>query len=254
MYRSFTAEEYKNDFGLAPDYKVDAVLCYGTVYDEKILRILCERLGDLGDNITPKNFSDPSLKFVHEININNKTIWFITGYGSAYMSACLHLACLFGSQKNILIGSCGGLKPGIKSGDFIIPTDSFSQDTTATMYNRDTLNHVADETLSNSVEQRLDHDIQIWRGPTTTCQASLAQTENDVNKWSNDGYLGVEMEVASVFAVSRHFSVPAAAIIYVADNLIENQTHLSESYKEQADMRKDRQHHQIKVALEELIS
>lgn len=255
MYRSFTAEEYKNDFGLSPDYKVDGVLCYGTVFDERILKVLNECLADLGIDAKPTGFNDPSLKFVHELAIGDKTFWFVTGYGGAYMSACLHLACLFGSQKNILVGSCGGLKPGVKSGDFIIPMCSYGQESTVLMYNRESNLQYSKKTLSDSLKSRLaNSEVSVWEGATMTCQASLAQSADDIQQWSGDGYFGVEMEASTVFAVSNHFSVPSSAIFYVADNLIENQTHLSDSYKDQADMRKQRQHYQVKAALQELIS
>lgn len=253
MYRSFTAEEYKKDFELPPDYKVDGVLCYGTIFDEKILGVLSDCLVDLKISVNPTNFSDPSLKFVHELIINNKTIWFITGYGGAYMSACLHLACLFGSQKNILAGSCGGLKPGLKAGDFIIPTASYGRESTVNMYSREGDMQQPDRLLSDSMKtQFIKDDFKIWEGPIMTCQSSLAQTVEDVHQWSKEGYYGVEMESSTVFAVSSHFSVPSTAVIYIADNLIENQTHLSDSYREQAEMRKARQSYQIKVALQEL--
>ena len=255
MYRDFTAEEYKKDFELAPDYRVDGVLCYGTIFEERILKVLEECLVNMGVDAKPKSFTDTSLRFVRELTINGKTIWFITGYGGAYISACLHLACLFGSQKNILVGSCGGLKHGIHSGDFIIPTSSYGQESTVMMYDRENPIQYCDKNLSDSLKARLLKDNNnVWEGPTVTCQASLGQTAEDVRQWSEAGYFGVEMEASTVFAVSKHFSVPAAASIYVADNLIENQTHLSKSYASQAEMRQKRQHSQIKAALEELIS
>ena len=171
------------------------------------------------------------------------------------MSACLHLACLFGSQKNILVGSCGGLKQGIKSGDFIIPMSSYGQESTVLVYNRESNLQYSNKALSDSLKKHLTGSgVDVWDGPTMTCQASLAQSTDDIQQWTKDNYIGVEMEASTVFAVSNHFSVPSSAIFYVADNLIENQTHLSDSYKDQADMRKQRQHYQVKAALQELIS
>lgn len=63
-----------------------------------------------------------------------------------------------------------------------------------------------------------------------TCQGSLGQTEEDVQQWSKEGYFGVDMETSTFFAVSNYFSVPSAATVYVADNLIEGQTPLSDDF------------------------
>ena len=41
--------------------------------------------------------------------------------------------------------------------------------------------------------------------------------------WSEEGYVGVEMETAIVFAISNHFKIPSSAIFYVSDNLIRGQ-------------------------------
>jgi purine-nucleoside phosphorylase len=38
------------------------------------------------------------------------------------------------------------------------------------------------------------------------------------------------MEAAAFFAVSNHFNVPSAAVLRIADNLIENETVHSESF------------------------
>ena len=155
--------------------------------------------------------------------------------------------------KNILVGSCSGLKPGLEAGDFIIPIASCGRESTVKIYSRESDVQQPNKVLSDSIKaQFLKDNFKIWEGPIVTCQASLAQTVEDVYQWSEEGYYGVEMESSTVFAVPSHFSVPSAAVIYVADNLIENQTHLSDSYREQAEMRRARQSYQIKVALREL--
>lgn len=254
MYKSFTAEHHKQHFDLPIDYKVDGVLCYGTLYEEKIVSVLVECLAEMGIKSKPLMLANPFLRFAREINIGDKKLWFMIGYGGAWISEYLHCACLFGSKKNILVGSCGGLKPGISHGDFIIPRSSFGQESSVRIYNRDGPIQYSDEQLSYSLMSRLDGDNNtIWQGPMVTCQAMIGETAEDVQNWSKSGYFGVEMEASTVFAVSNHFQVPSAACVYVSDNLIENHTTLSESFAEESHMRQQRQHHQIRAALEELL-
>src|SRR5690606_14354141 len=112
-----------------------------------------------------------------ELRIGDKVIWFAIGYGGAWLSEYLHWACLFGSKKNLLLGSCGGLKPGIKQGDFIVPEYSFSEESSARIYNRESSLHYSDQEFSNRIAAKLSEDgSKVWAGPMVTCQAMIGET------------------------------------------------------------------------------
>jgi uridine phosphorylase len=81
----------------------------------------------------------------------------------------------------------------------------------------------------------------------------MAETLEDVENWSKEGFLGVEMEAATIFAVSKHFNVPAAALLVVGDNLIKGETVASESYKNNKEAKEEIRTEQYKVALSELL-
>lgn len=254
MYKSFTAEQYKKHLGFPEDYRVDGVLCYGTLYENKVHSALKICLTEM--NVVAKLISlpHPFLRFAKELNIDGKRIWFVIGYGGAWLSEYLSWASMFGSKKNLLVGSCGGLKRGMKQSDFIIPISSYGQESSVRIYNRESPTQYADKKLSESLASRLnDEQTKIWRGPTVTCQAMIGETQEDVQKWSQEGYYGVEMEASTVFAVSNHFGVPSAASMYVGDNLIEEHTVISEEYAGEADIREQNQKKQIRAALEELL-
>jgi purine-nucleoside phosphorylase len=254
MYRSFTAEQYRKHLQLSDSYKVDGVLCYGTLYEERTISVLETCLAEMGVKPEIKSLSHPFLRFARELQINDKKFWFMIGYGGAWLSEYLHWACLFGSKKNILVGSCGGLKTGMKPGDFIIPSSSYGQESSARMYNRDDPVQYADKDLSAALEAKIkDEHTKTWRGPTITCQAMIGETLEDVQKWSREGYYGVEMEASTVIAVSNHFGVPSAVSLYVGDNLIEQHSNMSEEYTNEADLREQNQRKQIKAALELLL-
>lgn len=255
MYRSFTAEQYRKHLGFPEDYTVDAMLCYGTLYEDRVLSQLDVVIKELGLDAEIKALDDPFLRFAKEIRVNGKTIWFAIGYGGAWLSEYLHWACIFGSKKNILLGSCGGLKPGMKTGEFIVPTFSYADESSARIYNRKSSKHASDVTLSDILAAKLGaDDTKVWRGPTVTCQAMIGETKEDVQEWSADGYFGVEMEASTVFAVSEHFGVPTSASLYVGDNLIEDHTNMSQEFLIEADIRKQNQLKQITIALTELLA
>jgi purine-nucleoside phosphorylase len=80
-----------------------------------------------------------------------------------------------------------------------------------------------------------------------------AERPEDIAQWTASGYLGVEMETAMVFALSHHFSIPAVSIIYVADNLIEDQTMYSSDFVADKERRKAIKQLQYDVAVRVLV-
>ena len=72
----------------------------------------------------------------------------------------------------------------------------------------------------------------------------------DVKKWSEDGYYGVEMETATVFAVSAHFKMPSASVLYNTDNLIKGQTVGDQTHTQQKMQREEVKKDVYKIALE----
>jgi uridine phosphorylase len=254
MYRSYTKEQYRTHLQLPDDHVVDGVVCYGTLYDEQLLELLEVCLKEMGYNQEPKKLTHRFLRFIREVEIDGKKIWFMNGYGGAMLSEYLHWACLFGSQKNVFVGSCGGLKRGMRTGDFLMPSASYGQESSVRTYNRESPTQYPDKELSASLRHRLGDEVKVWEGPVVTCQAMIGETSEDVQTWEKDGYYGVEMETSTVFAVSSHFNVPATAIMYVGDNLIEAHTNMSEDFANEEGLRKARRQQEFKAAIEEVVS
>lgn len=238
MYKKFTSLDYKKNFGMADDYKVDALLVYGT-FAKYPYKQFESSLKKAYSDVKEEAHEDEFFTNLRSYVADDKRYWMTISYGGALLSEYVHLACLFGSKKSIHIGSCGGLKKGEKNMDIIIPTWSYAEESSAKAYLPDANNkYEADEKLSELLKVKLETSNNVvLRGPTVTYQAMLAETWEDVVKWSEEGYYGVEMEAATVFAVSKHFKVPAAAVLMIADNLIEEETVMDKGYR---DNRKDR--------------
>lgn len=255
MYKSFTTEEWKKLLGLPEDYRVDGMLCYGTWDKDKQVTIFKNALEQLGEHYEYGELPNFLSKLL-EFNIEGKRYWFDVSYGGALLSEYLHLASIFGSKQNILLGTCGGLSPEISGLDIIIPSYSYGNESPTRMYNPKAVDnkHYSDEKLSTSLKGRISSEYKIWQGGTTTCQAMLAETWEDVQNWSKEGYIGVEMEAATVFAVSNYFSVPSAAVLIVGDNLIQGETIGSESFQANREKRELIVKEQYRVALAELLN
>lgn len=239
MYKSFTADELRKHCNLMPDYGVAGFLCYGAWDDEKHFGNIEDALKQMGIDYKINTLEYKFLQHIREFEIKGKKYWVAIEYGGATLSEYLHLACLFGSKKNIHIGSCGGLNPELNSLDLIVPKYSYGDESTTRIYARNVKDsrHFSTESVSQELIKNTPKNLKIDTGPIIGCQAMMGETWEDVNSWSKAGYSGVEMETAVFFAVSNHFKVPCGALVYISDNLIKGQTVHDDSHKNEKEKR-----------------
>jgi purine-nucleoside phosphorylase len=225
MYKAFTKTDFIMLFNLPDDYHVDGLLSYGAWDVEKHRTNIKSIMKEMNIDFSVGKLHG-FLDHIFEINIGSKRYWFTVMYGSALLSEMIHLACLFGSKKNIHIGSCGGLSPRIDNMDLILPTWTYGNESTTRTYEPKAIDfkYYPDSILSDKLRRNISRNYKVLEGPIITNQSMMGETWEDVKSWSDCGYYGVEMETATVFSVSKHFNVPSAALIYVSDNLIKGQT------------------------------
>ncbi len=254
MYKAYTAADYRQHLKLPADYKVDGFLIYGTFrkFPYQQLEESLKRQGCKYKLTKPED--DEYFEPVVAFEVNGKNCWFTIAYGGAMLSEYLHLACMFGSKKNILLGSCGGLKKGASSLDIIIPDWSYGDESSARSYQPDKGGrHSADPSASKRLATKLSK-YTVHTGSTVTHQAMTGETWEDVLNWSRQGYIGVEMEASTVFAVSNHFKVPSAAILRIGDNLIEQETVMDINYENLRDLHRQVSQDMVDAAVEELLN
>jgi purine-nucleoside phosphorylase len=231
MYKKLTAEDYRKHFKLPDSYKIEGFIVYGT-YKNHPFEQFEDSLKRSGYKYSKSKLEHDFFGSLMEFEIEGKKYWLAIAYGGALLSEYLHLACLFGSRQNILIGSCGGLKKGASSLELIVPDWSAANESSATAYQPETNGkYDADKVLSDKLSILLSEKYKVYRGATVTFQAMLAETWGDIQSWASQGFIAVEMEAATVFAVSGHFNVPSAAILMIGDNLIEEQTVVDVNYE-----------------------
>jgi purine-nucleoside phosphorylase len=233
MYKDLTKEEVCRFLKIPEEYQVDGLLVSGT--SSRVLEY-SHLLDALKKNGVPYECEQLEMGFFSDvkiIKIGEKRIWFDGVYGTAYLSELVHVASLLGSRTNLLLGSCGALLDGLNVGDTIIPCASYANESSTRMYQRDNETYVyeSDVRLRSDLKKHLSKRGAINEGKLMTVQAMMAETKEDINEWAKAGYVGVDMESATIFAVSNHFHVPSAALLYVADNLVKNELVTSPSYE-----------------------
>ncbi len=254
MYKTFTPADYRNHWKLPDDYAVEGFIIFGTFHPGPYNQ-LKEELASMNLDVKYGQVSDnPYFAPILEFTIKGKRYWFTVAYGGTMLSEWVHLACLFGSQNNVVIGSCGGLFPAADSPDVIVPTYAYADESATRMYEPiPDKKHKSDEALNLQLIKQLGQNHKVWHGPTVTCQAMMAETWEDIQQWSKDGYYGVEMEAATVFAVSNHFKRSSAALLVIGDNLVKEKTVLDVNYESGAVTRQQVRGDLLRAALSEII-
>jgi nucleoside phosphorylase len=215
MYKELKKDDLLKILSLPEDFHIDGFLAYGTLQVKEQIPIF--KKACLA--IDPKTkFIQPESRYLKLIQaeIAGKRIWYYVAVGGAVLSEYTHFASLFGSKKNILLGSCGGLDTDNDGDVLLVPTYSHGNESTTRFYQPDVLdhNHFSDKKLSQSLISELEKQgLYSSQKPVVTCQAMLAETWDMIVDWSKEGYGGVEMESSTLFAVSNHFSIPSAAVL-----------------------------------------
>ena len=219
MYKELTVADVRTMLGVSEDYTVDVLLTFGSHPKMKEYPFFEEALRASG--IDPVFEKIPSAFFgdVRSIMTLRGRLWFDIIYGSAYGSEIVHVASLLGAKSIIHIGNTGGLQKDLRTGDIVVPTHAVGDDSATRMYARPSVSTSfdADSVLRETLARNIGTTTH--GGTLISIQAMFAETREDVTAWEQEGYAGVDLECATVFAVANHFRIPVAAAVYVADNL-----------------------------------
>ena len=158
---------------------------------------------------------------VYQINYKNTAIAFYRSMvGAPACVACFEEIVAMGAKKFVLFGSCGVLDDNKVKDNIIIPVSAVRDEGTSYHY------------ITPSSEIEADtHSIQILenvltacgypyvKGKTWTSDAIYRETLSAIKERQQEGCLAVEMECASMLAVSKYRHIPFIQFLYGADNL-----------------------------------
>lgn len=236
------------------EYQVDALLTFGSHPKSRVYPYFEDALTELGLPIRYEPIQNAFFGEIKSIITPYGRLWFDVIYGCAYASELAHVASLLGAKSIIHLGSFGALQPDMQPGDILLPRKAYGDESTTRMYARTNTQPFF------SADEKLHSEIAEAVGPHThydsviSIQAMLAETPEDVIEWQKEGYAGVEMECASLFAVAEHFDVPAAAALYAGDNLATNVLVTNDTYAESQQNRNAAQHRIFIAALKTLFA
>jgi uridine phosphorylase len=148
-----------------------------------------------------------------------KKVVFCCAYGAARTVEIIHLFAVLGTKLAVQIGTCGGLQPHLKPGDVILPDLAMCLEGVAQMYGTTDAVMGSPEWIERAQAQLESRGHTTYRGPHVTWSSLFTETPQLMEAWHCAGYLAVEMETATTFAVARYFDIPAVSMVVVWDDL-----------------------------------
>jgi uridine phosphorylase len=179
---------------------------------------------------------------------NNKEVAVCShGIGAPGAAIAFEELIAAGATRLLRAGTCGGLQPGIKSGDMVVVTAAVD----STGYGRETVPPgypaAADPGLTLALMQKAKETGQnIYSGPVLTRDNFYRGVDVaghlDYQLMSEANVQAVEMECAALFVVGSLRKVQTAAILVVDGNVLSAGSEMMESY--------DPGHEKVKQAVE----
>ena len=142
------------------------------------------------------------------------TVAYASVYGDAMASEITHVFGVMGTPVVIQTGCCGAIGDGILAGDLVCATSAHCGEGAAQYYGC-----LSDVTASmDLVDQVEASGVSLHKGPIYTTSALLAEGRDDIERWHAEGYIAVDMESATTFAVAQYFGMKRFSLQFAFDN------------------------------------
>jgi uridine phosphorylase len=146
-------------------------------------------------------------------------VWLLEGgFGAPAAADTLEVLAACGLRRLLMVGLCGGLSPGARVGDVIIPATVLREEGLSYHYVAAGEDAAPDARLRSGLETHLQaHGIPLIVARTVSTDAPYRQTLRRESLWRREGIAGVDMETSAVLSVAPCLGVMAAAILVVSD-------------------------------------
>jgi 5'-methylthioadenosine phosphorylase len=148
------------------------------------------------------------------------------GVGMPSTAITVEELIMLGARAIVRFGSCGALLKSMKIGDLIIATGAayLGGGTLQAYVKEGSMTPVPSFDLTsllvlNATKKRISH----IEGPVYSSDAFYAEDPNFVAKWSNLGYVAVEMECATIFGLGMIRGIKTGSALLVSNNLAKMQ-------------------------------
>jgi DeoD family purine-nucleoside phosphorylase len=180
---------------------------------------------------------------VREVNANRGLLGFTgtfegrpvsvqtSGMGTPSLSIVVEELLRLGARQLVRVGTCGGIAPGLKTGDIVIATAACPVDgATRTYLHGEAYAPAADFELTHRLVHAAEEAGLAARAGLVASVDVFYNTDADyASRWRERGVLAFEMEASALFLLAARGGVKAGCLLTVSDVLSEEVTS-EESY------------------------
>jgi purine-nucleoside phosphorylase len=174
------------------------------------------------------------------------SVGYASVYGDVMASEITHVFGAWGTGLVIQTGCCGGLGEHVLPGDLVCAVNAHCGEGAAQYYIPGVQSVEASPELVTSIPDYVD-SIPVHKGPVFTTSALLAEGMKEVGEWCDQGFIAVDMETASTFAVAQHFGMRKISLLFAFDNPCRGE-HILLSDSDKSERREKGEQAMIKMA------
>jgi uridine phosphorylase len=140
--------------------------------------------------------------------------------GAPYAAMVLEKLIALGAHMVLALGWCGSLQDRVGLGHLVLPEAAVSGEGTSRYYALKDQPLAPDKKLYGLLRRQLEQSGATWHnGAVWSTDAIYRETAELVRQQQDRGSLGVDMEMAALFAVGSFRRVPVAGLLVVSDEL-----------------------------------
>jgi purine-nucleoside phosphorylase len=149
-----------------------------------------------------------------------------SGMGTPSLSIVVEELLRLGAQQLVRVGTCGGIAPGVRTGDLVIAMSACPVDgATRTYLHGDPYAPTADFVLTHALYHAAQEaGLPVHIGPVASVDVFYNTDPDYASKWRERGVLAFEMEASALFLLAARAGVQAACLLTVSDVLSEDVT------------------------------
>jgi purine-nucleoside phosphorylase len=142
-----------------------------------------------------------------------------TGMGTPSFSIVAEELLRLGARQLVRVGTCGGVAPGLRTGDLVIALSACPVDgATRTYLHGDPYAPTADFALTHTLYHAAQKaGLQARVGPVASVDVFYNTDADYASKWRERGVLAFEMEASALFLLAARAGAQAACLLTVSD-------------------------------------
>ncbi|MDX6228469.1 MAG: hypothetical protein QOI76_1859 [Frankiales bacterium] len=147
-------------------------------------------------------------------------VLYCCGWGAARVVEPIHVAGELGTPAVVALGTCGGLQPGVRTGDVVLGLAATIGEGTSQYYGGHGTS-TADPSLVEAADRALrERGLSTHGGRLVTTSALLAQPRQLIQSWYGAGHVAVDMGSSAIFSAATFYGMRAASLLVVWEEVM----------------------------------